>query len=218
MATCFLDWASRLSEHLQEGERAAIGKVQRPNSPPRLVAASCRHTESSSILLTAVQTPAHVAQTIPHSPTVNPDTHSCLLQGTEQPCASRKHSEPGFVPQHRAVGGIRGTELSHARAKQQNEMRHGDVTPAKGSGGSQTALQGCTAAEKNCRDPQSISMAEAEHSPASHRLPTSGRTQLLLGHKAGGVDNCSKPLLEREVYSTPLNFRSKRTRLLSAAS
>lgn len=158
LATCFLDWASRLSEHLQEGERAAIGKGQRPNSPPRLVAASCTHTESSSILLTAVQTPAHVAQTIPHSPTVNPDTHSCLLQGTEQPCASRKHSEPGFVPQHRAVGGIRGTELSHARAKQQNEMRHGDVTPAKGSGGSQTALQGCTAAEKNCRDPQSISM------------------------------------------------------------
>lgn len=135
-----------------------LARCSGPIPPPRLVAASCTHTESSSILLTAVQTPAHVAQTIPHSPTVNPDTHSCLLQGTEQPCASRKHSEPGFVPQHRAVGGIRGTELSHARAKQQNEMRHGDVTPAKGSGGSQTALQGCTAAEKNCRDPQSISM------------------------------------------------------------
>lgn len=69
LATCFLDWASRPSEHLQEGKRAAIGKVQQPHSPPGY----CQH-------------PANTQG-------ADPSSQPCKPQRAEQTILQRPYSE-----------------------------------------------------------------------------------------------------------------------------
>lgn len=200
MATCFLDWASRLSEHLQEGERAAIGKVQRPNSPPQV---------SGSVLHT------HREQLHPPHSRANPSTRG--TNNPAQPNSEPRHTQL-FVTGHRAAlrqqEALRARVCASAPSSGRNQRYRALPCPCQTTERDET--RGCNTSkglwgvpdspagmhssrEKLQRPSIHFHVAEAEHSPASHRLPTSGRTQLLSGHKAGGVDNCSKPLLEREV-------------------
>lgn len=115
LATCFLDWASRPSEHLQEGKRAAIGKVQQPHSPR--VTASIPPTRREQIHPHSRANPSVRRKQSCSGPTARTDTqlgaagHQETLQQQEGALRARVCAS---APSR---GGIRGTEPPSVRAK-----------------------------------------------------------------------------------------------------